>query len=125
MAGTFTNTVARIGAALAIAAIPVLASAQLATAVVDLREVDRTYTAEGVVEAVRQSTVAAQVSGRIVELRVDAGQAVARGQVLARIDEREAAQAASAFEAQTARAEADLANARGPYERRQRRPGEK
>ena len=53
---------------------------------VEVREVDRTYAAEGVVEAVRQSTVAAQVPGRIVELRVDAGQVVSRGQVLARID---------------------------------------
>jgi len=120
MVGTFTNTFARIGAALAVAAIPLLASAQIATAVVDLREVDETYPAEGVVEAVRQSTVAAQVPGRIVELRVDAGKAVVKGQVLARIDEREAAQAVVAGEAQTARAEADLANSRVNYERTKR-----
>ncbi len=104
-------------AALAIASAPSWAAAELATAVVDMREVDQTYPAEGMVEAVRQSTVAAQVPGRIVELRVDAGQAVVKGQVLARIDEREAAQAAAASEAQTARAEADLANARVNYER--------
>jgi RND family efflux transporter MFP subunit len=120
MAGTFTNTVARIGAALALAAMPLWTSAQIATAIVDLREVDETYAAEGVVEAVRQSTVAAQVPGRIVELRVDAGQAVVKGQVLARIDEREAAQAVAAGEAQTARAEADLSNARVNYERTKR-----
>lgn len=120
MVGTFTNTAARIGAALAVAAVPLLASAQIATAVVDLREVDQTYPAEGVVEAVRQSTVAAQVPGRIVELRVDAGQAVVKGQVLARIDEREAAQAVAVGEAQSARAEADLANARVNYERTKR-----
>jgi len=112
-------TVACMGV-LAFAAAPIAAGAEIATAVVDVREVALTYAAEGVVEAVRQSTVAAQVSGRIVELRVDAGQAVARGQVLARIDEREAAQAASAFEAQTARAAADLANARVTYERSKR-----
>ncbi len=104
-------------AALAMASAPLFAGAELATAVVDVREVDQTYAAEGVVEAVRQSTVAAQVPGRIVELRVDAGQAVVKGQVLARIDEREAAQAAAASEAQTARAEADLANARVNFER--------
>jgi RND family efflux transporter MFP subunit len=51
---------------------------------------------------------------------VDAGQAVVKGQVLARIDEREAAQALAAGEAQTARAEADLANARVNYERTKR-----
>lgn len=95
-------------------------AADIATAVVDVREVNQTYAAEGVVEAVQQSTVAAQVSGRIVELRVDAGQAVVRGQVLARIDAREAEQAAAAGEAQSARAEADLANARVTYERSKR-----
>src|SRR3990172_577652 len=105
---------------LALAAAPVSAGAEIATAVVELREVDRTYAAEGVVEAVRQSSVAAQVSGRIVELRADAGQAVVKGQVLARIDEREAAQAAAASEAQTARAEADLGNSRVNYERTKR-----
>jgi len=94
--------------------------AEFATAVVDVREVDRSYAADGVVEAVRQSTVAAQVPGRIIELRVDAGQSVAKGQVLARIDEREAAQAVAASEAQKIRAEADLANARVNYERTQR-----
>ena len=120
MAGIYSTTVARMGTALAFAALPLLASAQIATAVVDIREVDQTYPAEGVVEAVRQSTVAAQVPGRIVELRVDAGQMVVKGQVLARIDEREAAQAAAASEAQTARAEADLANSRVNYERTKR-----
>jgi len=114
------NTISRWSAALALAALPAWAGAQIATAVVDVRELDRTYPAEGVVEAVRQSTVAAQVPGRIVELLVDAGQAVTKGQVLARIDEREAAQAVAANEAQTARAEADLANARVNYERTKR-----
>ena len=110
-------TLACMGGALALAAAPVAAGAEIATAVVDVREVARTYQSEGVVEAVRQSTVAAQVPGRIVELRVDAGQTVVKGQVLARIDEREAAQAVAASEAQTARAAADLANARVNYER--------
>lgn len=112
------SRVVRYAAALAMASAPFLAAgAELATTVVDLREVDQTYAAEGVLEAVRQSTVAAQVPGRIVELRVDAGQAVVKGQVLALIDAREAAQAAAASEAQTARAEADLANARAHFER--------
>ncbi|HEX5612072.1 MAG TPA: hypothetical protein VFX67_05430, partial [Burkholderiales bacterium] len=45
----------------------------LASAVVEIREVDLAYSAEAVVEAVRQSTVAAQIAGRIVELRFDVG----------------------------------------------------
>ena len=37
----------------------------------------------------RQSTVSAQIAGRIVELRFDVGDRVRQGQVIARIDERE------------------------------------
>jgi hypothetical protein len=42
------------------------------TAAVEARDVELTYSAEAVVEAVRQSTVSAQIAGRIVELRFDA-----------------------------------------------------
>ena len=40
------------------------AAEPLATATAALREVEQAYAAEGVVEAVKQSTVAAQISGR-------------------------------------------------------------
>jgi membrane fusion protein, multidrug efflux system len=93
------------------------ATAQPATTPVEFRDVAEVYAAEGVVEAVRQSTVAAQIAGRIVELRADVGDRVAKGQVLARIDEREAAQVVASNEAQIARATADLANARATLER--------
>ena len=76
-----------------------------------------TYSAEAVVEAVRQSTVAAQISGRIVELRFDVGDSVKKGEVIVRIDERAAAQALAASEAQVRQAEAALRNARAEYER--------
>src|SRR5574340_1551587 len=42
----------------------------LATAPVEYRALQRIAAAEGVVEAVRQSTLAAQVAGRVVALRV-------------------------------------------------------
>ena len=87
------------------------------TAVVEMREVGLTYSAEAVIEAVRQSTVAAQVSGRIVELRFDAGDYVKKGEVIVRIDERAAARALEASEAQVRQAEAELRNARAQYER--------
>ena len=90
---------------------------RLETAVVRLAEVDLSYPAEAVVEAVRQSTIAAQVQGRVVEVRVDAGQRVKQGDVLMRIDEREAAQAVLGAEAQIAQAQANLANARASHER--------
>lgn len=95
-----------LGAGFAAAATP------LATAPVELRDVTRTYPAEGVIEAVRQSTVAAQTQGRIVALNVDVGDRVRRGDVIARIDPREATQVVASAEAQVAQAEAALANAR-------------
>jgi RND family efflux transporter MFP subunit len=90
---------------------------ELKTAAVEMREVGLAYSAEAVIEAVRQSTVAAQVSGRIVELRFDVGDYVRKGEVIARIDERAAAQALEASEAQVRQAEAELRNARLQYER--------
>jgi RND family efflux transporter MFP subunit len=98
-------------------AAPKAAAAQLATASAELREVDLATSAEAVVEAVRQSTVSAQVSGRIVDIRFDVGDRVEKGAVILRIDERAASQAVAASEAQVREAEAGLANARANYER--------
>ncbi|MBI3045493.1 MAG: efflux RND transporter periplasmic adaptor subunit [Betaproteobacteria bacterium] len=89
----------------------------LRSAAVELREVDLTYSAEGVVEAVRQSTVAAQIAGRIVDIRFDVGDHVKKGEVIVRIDERAATQAVAASVAQVREAQAALANARAQYER--------
>ncbi|MSQ73911.1 MAG: efflux RND transporter periplasmic adaptor subunit [Betaproteobacteria bacterium] len=82
-----------------------------------MRQIDLAYTAEAVIEAVRQSTVAAQISGRIVDIRFDVGDAVKKGEVIVRIDERAASQAVVRSEAQVSEAEADLRNARAQYER--------
>jgi RND family efflux transporter MFP subunit len=89
----------------------------LETAAVELREVDLTYSAEAVAEAVRQSTVAAQIAGRIVDLRFDVGDYVKKGQVIVRIDERAATQVVAASEAQVREAQAALGNARSNFER--------
>jgi RND family efflux transporter MFP subunit len=89
----------------------------LATATVEYREVDTTYAAEAVIEAVRQSTVAAQVSGRIVELNYDVGDFVQKGQVIVRIDETEARQIVAGSQAQVAQAQAAFDNARTVLER--------
>lgn len=93
------------------------AASPFATATVEYREVDQTYAAEALVEAVKQSTVAAQISGRIVELNFDVGDTVKKGQVLVRIDESEARQAVAGSEAVVAQARANLQNARQHYER--------
>ncbi len=66
---------------------------------------------EGVVEAVRQTVVAAQVPGAVVALHVRAGDKVHAGQVLMRIDARAADQtaAAGAAQARAARAAMEVA----------------
>jgi RND family efflux transporter MFP subunit len=102
-----------------------LAAAEIKTASVEMRDVELAYSAEAVVEAVRQSTVAAQVSGRIVDLRFDVGDYVKKGEVIVRIDERAAAQAVQASEAQVRQAEAELRNARAQYERARQLVAEK
>lgn len=76
------------------------------------REVALTYPAEGVVEAVRQATIAAQVSGRIRELRVDAGMPVKAGEVLLHIDAREAQEGLRGTQALFANAQARMERAR-------------
>ncbi|MCU0812095.1 MAG: efflux RND transporter periplasmic adaptor subunit [Thiobacillaceae bacterium] len=78
--------------------------------VVQSRPVDLTLPAEALVEAVNQATLAAQVSGRVVEVHVDAGQAVKKGDLLLRIDAREASEVAAGASAQ-------YVNARAHYQR--------
>jgi RND family efflux transporter MFP subunit len=91
--------------------------AGLKAAAAEVREVDLAYSAEAVIEAVHQSTVSAQIAGRIVELRFDVGDYVKQGQVIVRIDERAATQAVAASEAQVREAEAAARNARVSLER--------
>jgi RND family efflux transporter MFP subunit len=78
--------------------------------VVQAREVDLGFPVEATVEAVRQATVAAQIAGRVLEVRVDAGQRVKQGELLMRLDAREAAGSDAA-------ARANLAQASAAYER--------
>ena len=68
--------------------------------VVKPHPVDLTFPAESVVEAVQQTTVGAQIAGRVLEVRADAGQQVNKGDLLMRIDAREASEAARAASAQ-------------------------
>ncbi|HET8869671.1 MAG TPA: efflux RND transporter periplasmic adaptor subunit [Aquabacterium sp.] len=74
---------------------------------------------DGVVEAVRQSTVAAQVPGNIIERLVKAGDAVKAGQVLMRIDSRDTQAALDMRQAEVSQAQAQLENARLQWERTQ------
>lgn len=86
--------------------------------VLQTREVELAYPAESVVEAVRQATVAAQVPGRVVDVRVDAGQRVKSGEVMMRIDSREASENVAGAQARLAQAEADYQRTRNLYEKK-------
>ncbi|MBE0615432.1 MAG: efflux RND transporter periplasmic adaptor subunit [Burkholderiales bacterium] len=111
------------GVALACVFTPVAAAGDaqaLRTYTVQYREVDQTYAAEGVVEAVKQSTVAAQIAGRVVAVNFDVGDRVKKGQVIVRIDPAEVNQAYAASQAQVAQAEAMLRNAKAQHDRTQR-----
>lgn len=88
-----------------------------ASHVLAYREVADVISADGVVEAVRQSTLAAQIAGQIVELKVKVGDSVKAGQVLVRIDPRAAEQVVSGSQSQLAEAQAGLTNALRSYER--------
>lgn len=74
---------------------------------------------EGVVEAVRQTTVGAQVPGAVVTLQVKAGDKVRAGQILMRLDARAANQAAVAGAAQVKAAQAALTAAAREFGRQQ------
>jgi RND family efflux transporter MFP subunit len=79
---------------------PTVHAQQLTTVTVQPHPVDLTFPAESLVEAVQQSTVGAQIAGRVLEVKADAGQSVKKGDLLMRIDAREAAEAARGAEAQ-------------------------
>jgi RND family efflux transporter MFP subunit len=89
-----------------LAAVPAQASAGRAQSAFD-----------GVVEAVRQTVVAAQVPGAVVQLDVKVGDRVKAGQVLLRLDARAADQGAAASDAQVQAARASLDLAGKDFER--------
>ncbi|MBI5274875.1 MAG: efflux RND transporter periplasmic adaptor subunit [Burkholderiales bacterium] len=72
---------------------------------------------DGVVQAVRQTVIAAQVPGAVVALGVQAGDRVQAGQVLLRLDARAAEQTAAAGAAQVRAARAGLEAATRDFDR--------
>jgi RND family efflux transporter MFP subunit len=87
------------------------------TAVVQSSTSAGSYLLDGVIQAVKQSTVAAQASGRIASFTVKAGDKVRAGQVLATIDDREAQVGMQRAQAQITQADAELRNAKAQMER--------
>ncbi|MFZ6773514.1 efflux RND transporter periplasmic adaptor subunit [Undibacterium sp. SXout7W] len=76
-----------------------------------------TYVAEGVVEALRQTVLSAQISGAVTELLVKPGDVVKSGQLLLRIDARAANQEAKASQAQVDAARATMLVAAKDFDR--------
>ena len=93
------------------------APGDLATAAVQSSGVGDSTGFDGVVEAVRQTVVAAQVSGAVVALDVKVGDVVKAGQVLAKIDAHAAEQSVAASDAQVQSARASLEVATKEFER--------
>jgi len=106
-------------ATLAIATVPVQADDGRAPASVRVqtRPIEEVYAADAIIEAVQQATLAAQINGSVTVYLVDAGDRVKRGQVLARLDARDADAQVAAGGAAIAQAEAALSAARANYER--------
>ena len=90
---------------------------ELATAVVQSPGTGESASFDGVVEAVRQTVVSAQVPGAVVAIEVKAGDVVKAGQVLARIDARAADQNVAASDAQVQSARATLEVATKEFDR--------
>ena len=76
--------------------------------------------ASGYVVARRQATVAAEVTGRVLEIRIEEGQAVRRGQVLAVLEPTLARAELQSARARASAADADYAEAQRVLERTQR-----
>jgi len=93
------------------------ASASLATAVVAPASVPRETFFDGVVEAVNQSTVSAQTSGRVVEMPVDVGDQVEKGALIVRFTDTEQKARGAAAESALSEAKARLAEAQLEFDR--------
>ena len=93
-------------AAADLSAVPAQSAANTATSAFD-----------GVVEAVRQTVVSAQVPGAVVAIEVKVGDVVKAGQLLARIDARAAEQNVAASDAQVQSARATLEVATKEFDR--------
>lgn len=95
------------------------ASEPLQTYRVQYQTAAAAYATQATVEAVRESTVAAQVSGRVVAVNFDVGDYVKAGSVIIRLAAQELSSAVAGSRAQVAQADATLVNARANYARQQ------
>lgn len=102
---------------LAVLSVSAQTQPQVDVVAVQLKAVGSGFELDGVVQPVKQSTVSAQASGRLVTLAVKAGDPVRAGQLLATIDDRETQTGVQLSRAQAAQAQAELRNAQANFDR--------
>ena len=95
----------------------IAATASLASQVVEVSRVPRETAFDGAVEAINQSTVSAQTTGRVVELPFDVGDYVEKDAVIVRITTTEQRARSGGAEAALAEAKARLAEAQLAFDR--------
>ena len=96
------------------------ADAELATTVVEIREIEDVLWFDGIVEAVNQSTVSSQTSGRIVGLDFDVNDFVNEGEIIVRFSDAEHKTRLSQAEANLQSAVATRTGADDEYRRIER-----
>jgi RND family efflux transporter MFP subunit len=105
------------GMAAAAESTPAVAGPQVPVMALGAQAVGAGLTLDGNLQAVRQSVLSAQASGRIATLSVKAGDRVKAGHVLAVIDDRATQAGVAQAQAGLAQADANLTNAKAAYER--------
>lgn len=94
-----------------------LAEVLVPIAKVQMTSVGSGFEMDGVVQPVKQSTVSAQATGRLVAITVKAGDKVRTGQLLATIEDSETQTGLQRSQAQVAQAQAELRNAQANFDR--------
>lgn len=104
-------------AALAAATIPVASELPFPTASAEVQTVSRERLFDGVVEAVNQTTVSAQTSGRVLEINYDVDDFVERDDVIALLRDTDQRAALEKAEAELRGAQAEFSRAAAEYKR--------
>ena len=97
--------------------IPAMAAGEIPVQAASFRTIPLSYASDGLVQPVRESRISAQVPGRVLEVAVKAGDRIAAGQLLVRLDDREQNQGVAGQQAQVIAARAQLENAEAQLKR--------
>lgn len=95
----------------------VTAAGSIETVLVERRALEEKVQLDGVIEAVQQSTVSAQTSGRVIALPYDVDDSVPAGALIVQLEDNEQQARLQQAQAALAEAEASLADARQQFSR--------